>query len=100
MYVCVYAHIYLPAQANVKLDDVCPVIADWNVCCVSVCKQSIVTGQQVPQSVTHSSLTLPLSRNWAACLQRGVVVLTPSSKESLHYCPYCPSICSKAILII
>lgn len=41
----------MPAQANVKVDDVCPVIADWNVFCVS--KQSIVMGQQVPQSVTH-----------------------------------------------
>lgn len=58
----VYVNIYVPAQANVKVDDVCPVIADWNVFCVS--KQSTVTGQQVPQSVTHflpPSLPLSLS---------------------------------------
>lgn len=44
------------------MHDVCPVIAVWNVCCVCVWKQSTVTGQQMPQSVTYFlSLYLSLS---------------------------------------
>lgn len=97
VYLCVCSHMCV---AQAKVDDMCPVIVDRNVFCVS--KQSTVTGQQVPQSVTHflpPSLFLSLSRNWAACLLRGEVRLTPSSKESLHPCPRCPSICGKALLI-
>lgn len=79
--VCVYEHIYLPAQANVKVDDVCPVIAGWNVCYVSVCKQSKAqsrvskclsqshTSSLTPFSPSSPSRSLTLSRNWAACLQ-------------------------------
>lgn len=78
--------MYAPAQANVEVDDVCPVIAEWNVCCVCICT---ITGQQVPQSVTgHLSVSFSLSltsRVPAGKAAEGHMVrLTPPFKRSRY----------------
>lgn len=78
--------MYAPAQANVEVDDVCPVIAEWNVCCVRICT---VTGQQVPQSVT-GLLSVSFSRSLTSRAPAGkaaeghTVRLTPPFKRSRY----------------
>lgn len=76
----VYEQMYAPAQANVELDDVCPVIAEWN---------GTITGQQAPQSVTgllSVSVSLSLtSRAPAGKAAEGRMVrLTPPFKRSRY----------------